>query len=42
MITDTYTDREATSFLLDLRRAVPVENRGDKRRAILSRLRHGL
>jgi hypothetical protein len=39
-ITDTYTDREATSFLLEQRRVIPAENRGDKRRAVLSRLRN--
>jgi hypothetical protein len=41
-ITNTYTDCEATSFLLDQRRFIPVENRGDERWAVLSRLRHDI
>jgi hypothetical protein len=41
-IFDSHANRDSTIFILDLRRSTPNENRGYKRKAVLSRLRYGL
>jgi hypothetical protein len=41
-IFDSHANRDSTSFILDLKRSTPNENRGDKRKAVPSRLRYGL